>query len=57
MIEFDGTPKVETERRDGISHHPRWKGLQMKELNQEDLRDGSSLELHHKSRTSPMLHP
>jgi len=57
MIEFDGTPKVETERRDGISHHPRWKGLQMKELNQEDLRVGSSPELHHKSRISPMLHP
>ena len=57
MIEFDGTPKVETERRDEISHHPRWKGLQMKELNQEDLRDGSSLELHHKSHISPMLHP
>lgn len=57
MIEFDGTPKVGTEHRDGISHHPRWKGLRMKELNREDLRDGSSPELHHKSRISPGLHP
>lgn len=57
MIEFDGTPKVGTEHRDGISHHPRWKGLRMTELNREDLRDGSSLELHHKSRISPGLHP
>lgn len=57
MIEFDGTPKVGTEHRDGISHHPRWKGLRMKELNREDLRDESSLELHHKSRLSPGLHP
>lgn len=57
MTEFDGTPKVETEHTDGISHHPRWKDLQMKESNQEDLRDGSSLELHHKSRISLGLHP
>jgi hypothetical protein len=57
MTEFDGTPKVETERTDGISHHPRWKDLQRKESNQEDLIGGSSLELHHKSRISPGLHP
>lgn len=57
MTEFDWTPKAETEHRDGNSHHPRWKGLQMKESNLEDLRDGSSLELPHKSRISPVLHP
>lgn len=57
MTGFDWTPKVETEHRDGISRHPRWKCLQMKELNLEDLRDGSSLELPHKFRISPVLHP
>ena len=55
MIEFYGTPNVETESWDGISHHPRWKGLQMKELIRKTW-DGSSLELHHKSRIS-QLHP
>ena len=56
MMEFDGTPKVETESKDRISHHPRWKGLRMKELIRKTW-DGSSLELHHKSRISQGLHP
>lgn len=46
MTKFDGIPKVESEHRDEISHHPEWMGLQKKVSNPEDLRDGSLLELH-----------
>lgn len=50
-------PMVETEHKDGISHHSEWKGLQMRALNQEGQKGGSSLQLLHIFHISPVSHP